>query len=198
MGINKWVWIPLCFLMVFMIYSGYHYLNESETISNEEIQNTIEMSVIAEEYHGSTHVLGKWNWNEIPKEGLLGEDYIGVSVLDIESSQYLHGDDLTDTVLTLVYRNNVIFEAEGNSVENGIVFAFPNQIIDQGIFGNEGEVSLVLHIEEGSDHQISMSYLHTWTEHSGLDIEDARFQSPSFPGEDAEVPHWIIERIHVN
>ncbi|MGO4887151.1 hypothetical protein ACJ2A9_05280 [Anaerobacillus sp. MEB173] len=198
MGINKWQWILPGILMIFIFYSGYQYINESESFSNEDIQNLIVASVEAEQINEQMiEITGKWDWSELPKEGLLGDDYIGVTVF--EEDQPMDGERFSESMLVLYHRDKPIYEVEGQAVKNGVVFSFPTKMVEEGIYGNEGEVKLQLQISKNSfsSTKVSMTYLHTWTEHEGLQIEDSRFQSPQFlnVNGDDEVPYWIIERL---
>ncbi|WP_156816990.1 hypothetical protein [Salsuginibacillus kocurii] len=186
---NKLVVILPIFLMAFMFFGGWFYLQQSDVISNEDLYEHVELEAQLEE--NSTQQLDvSWEWRETPEEGLVGEDYIGISVID-EDEQPLLSEEIEEASLQLFDGEDVIYETEGEEVENGIIFSFPNELEENVTYGNEGHINMTI---TGSAESASVSYLHTWVEHDGLESEDARFFSPSFAGQDEENVSWVIER----
>ena len=95
--------------------------------------------------------------------------------------------------LQLIYQDEIIHETEGDASENGYLFTIPNELRDQIVFGNEGVFSIIAEPQQNEDVQVIVSYLHTWSEHGGLSIEDSRFLSPQFKKGPNE-SYWVIER----
>ncbi|GAE30748.1 hypothetical protein [Halalkalibacter hemicellulosilyticus] len=183
---NKTVLILPILLMVIMFVGGYYFLNGVESITNEQLEDHIDFDIEYTAQETSIVINGEWNWNVMPSEGLYGNDYIGVSV----SNDQLN---YTNAILELTYGDQVIEQIEGVDVENGIIFVFPNELVEQVSYGNSGRFQIELEHNEIVDKELNVHYLHTWTNHVPMDLEDAAFESPTF-GEALEVPYWMISR----
>ncbi|MCK0471499.1 hypothetical protein [Halalkalibacter sp. APA_J-10(15)] len=183
---NKTVLILPILLMVIMFVGGYYFLNGVESITNEQLQDHVDLNVKYEERESSIVINGEWNWNVMPSEGLYGDDYIGIYSAN-------HDLNYTNATLELTYGDQVIEQIEGVDVENGIIFVFPNELVEQVSYGNSGRFQIEFGNNEIADKELHVHYLHTWTNHVPMDLEDAAFESPTF-GEALEVPHWIISR----
>lgn len=161
-------------------------------MTNEELSQVVSLDMDVnpvDEY--KLEIKGNWKWNEVPQDGIIGEDYIGISVLNSSgvsvSGPFLNGK------LQLTFQDEIIYETEGHPSENGYLFSFPNELKDQIVFGNEGEFSIIAEPQQKEDVQVIVSYLHTWSEHGGLSIGDSRFLSPQFEKGPIE-SYWVIER----
>ncbi|WP_332691104.1 hypothetical protein [Halalkalibacter lacteus] len=188
---NKPVLILPAILMVLMLLGGYHFLQESEAITNEDLQKRIEFQVSGNKTEEGMDVEANWDWTVMPVEGLYGEDYIGVSVIDRETGQVRTDIEIENGTVELFYANRIIEQSEGIVVDNGIIFAFPNQLIEHESYGNIGRVEARIVGENLDKDDIIVNLLHTWSDHSPLEMEDAAFSSPTFT-EAANVPYWIV------
>ncbi len=189
---NKLVIILPLLLMGFIFYGGYHYLNQSAAITNEQLFQVIDMDANISKFNETVEVHGTWNWEEMPIEGLIGKDYIGVSLIDGDSGNQLDNLNVKQSQLFLKHGEKVIFQAEGLIVENGLIFAFPNEIIEHESYGNKGEFIVTFMLEEEITVKASIVLLHTWEEHEGLILTDARMVNPEFTG-DVQVAFWTTE-----
>ncbi|MFC0473543.1 hypothetical protein ACFFHM_24305 [Halalkalibacter kiskunsagensis] len=191
---NKPVLILPAILMVLMLLGGYHFLQESESVTNEDLQNIIEVQVSTNTTRQGLDIEANWDWTVMPVEGLYGEDYIGISVINRETGQVRTDIEIENGILELLYANQVIEQTEGTVVENGIIFAFSNQLIEHESYGNIGRVGASIIGEGLEKDDIIVTLLHTWSDHTPLEMEDARFSSPTFTGA-ANVPHWIVSQV---
>ncbi|MBU8905746.1 hypothetical protein [Desertibacillus haloalkaliphilus] len=193
---NKLVFILPLILMGFIFYGGYSYLNESEYVTNEELQETSVMEVSIGKMDQGYEITGSWNWNEVPVEGFLGEDYIGITLMDQLNEPFLLEEgEIIENELSLIHSGQEVWTTKGKWVETGMIFSFPNELKDHESLGDQGQLKLVISSEEIEEPQVSMSYLHTWVEHQGLLLEEPRFLTPTFNGDQGKVPYWVIERI---
>ncbi|MEB1807648.1 MAG: hypothetical protein LPK26_10240 [Bacillaceae bacterium] len=179
--------LPLL-LMGFIFYGGYHYLNTSDQLTNEEL-DTVMSLVVEASSSGDKHTInGYWDWKEMPVDGVLGHDYIGVKFVD-EEQHSVDPELISGSKLELLHGEQVIYETEGTIVHDGIIFEFPNEVQEHIGYGNKGSFEIVLGDEFYSGNEVSISYLHTWEEHGGFSFEHARFSNIN-----VDIEHWIIER----
>ncbi len=68
--------------MVLMVFGGVYFLQDHEAVTNEEMQNHVELLVDVRESAEGLYVSAEWDWTVAPAEGLFGDDYLGVSLLD--------------------------------------------------------------------------------------------------------------------
>ncbi|MBP3951227.1 hypothetical protein [Bacillus suaedae] len=182
---NKPVLILPGILMIIMFIGGYYFLGDTDTFTNEELKEVIEVDVQVDEQSQGLRIQGEWDWTIMPSEGIYGDDYISVFIESDESFS------IETAELKLLYAGDVIEETAGKVVENGVIFSFSNQLVEQISYGNSGEFEVVMSGENVKAEDISIRYLHTWTNHLPLDLDDASFQDPTF-GEAENVPYWIL------
>ncbi|ARK29402.1 hypothetical protein BkAM31D_05795 [Halalkalibacter krulwichiae] len=187
---NKPVLILPGILMLIMFVGGYQFLNGSDPITNEELQNVMSTDVDVAETVEGLQIKASWDWTVMPVEGLYGEDYIGIYVVDPATEAVRTDIEIEDAHLELHYSDTVIENDEGVIVDNGVIFAFSNKLVEHESFGNLGQVSAKIKGDHLSVSDIRIHLLHTWTEHAPLEKVDATFQDPNFTGA-ANVPHWI-------
>lgn len=187
---NKPVLILPGILMVVMILGGYHFLQQEEMITNEQLPEVMEMEVDKTPTDDGVRVEANWDWTTMPEEGMYGEDYIGITVTDPATGKPRYDLSFAEGLLELRYGDQVIEEAEGVAVDNGIIFAFPNKVEENMSYGNLGSVSVEVLGAGIEPEHIELHFLHTWVEHSPLVKEDAAFTEPVFDGA-ANVPYWV-------
>lgn len=190
---NKPVLILPGILMIVMFIGGYTFLHQSDTMTNEELQNVIEMNVKKEKVNDDLHIEVNWDWTVMPSDGLYGDDYIGIALMDENSKKARTDLEFSHATLELIYGGQVIKEVEGNEVENGIMFEFPNKMIDYTSYGNVGKATLIVKGEDLEEEMVRVKFLHTWTDHSPLEQKDALLQNPTFE-KGSNVPYWILSR----
>lgn len=189
---NKMVLILPALLMGFIFWGGYYYLGQASQLTNEELSTVTFFEIDYNQVGSNVKVIGNWNWVEMPIDGLNGTDYIGVSFPEITDLGIPISEIIKSSIIELHHGDKVLYEAAGEYVKDGIVFPFPNKLLEHESYGNVGTFQLVMEKTEGIS-RLSASYLHTWTEHDGLQLEDARFLEPAFVS-DAEVGYWVMER----
>jgi hypothetical protein len=187
---NKPVLILPGILMVLMLVGGYQFLQGSESITNEELQNVVDYQVEIKEMDNGLHINARWDWTKMPVEGLYGEDYIGLYVIDQDLEEARSDIKIEEAVLQLLYSDRVIEESAGVPVQNGVIFAFSNKLVEHESYGNLGQVKVKMIGDELSSEDVRIQLLHTWTDHTSLEKDDATLAVPSFPGA-ANVPYWI-------
>ncbi len=126
----------------------------------------------------------------MPVEGLYGEDYLSIYVLDQSTGIARTDVEMEEGLVQLLHADQVIEEDTGTFVDNGIIFTFSNKLVDHESYGNLGQVRVKVEGLNLNPNDVKVQLLHTWTEHSPLELEDATFASPSFSGA-ANVPYWI-------
>ncbi|WP_209125359.1 hypothetical protein [Alkalihalobacillus sp. BA299] len=179
--------LPLL-LMGFIFFGGYHYLNTSNQMTNEDLDNVISFAIDATS-NGSTHtIIGDWDWQKMPVDGVLGDDYIGVKLVE-EGQEPFDFELIKGSHLVLKHGGNEIYETEGTIVNDGIVFTFPNEMQEHMGYGNMGSFEVVIVGEEFIGQEISISYLHTWDVHDDVSFDRARLSNV-----DIDINHWVIER----
>ncbi|WP_100372464.1 hypothetical protein [Bacillus sp. FJAT-45037] len=190
---NKLVLILPAILMVLMFFGGYHFLGQVETMTHEELEDVIELDVHASEREGDWVVRVNWDWTMMPDGGMYGEDYVSVAVLDSSRTNAREDVVFEDAKLELIYADEVIYETMGQSVDNGMIFEYPNELDQHKSYGNVGQMVVTVSGSEIDSSDISVKLLHTWVNHSPLTKEDAQFTVLDFSGAQ-NVPHWIIEQ----
>ncbi|TWI57833.1 hypothetical protein [Halalkalibacter nanhaiisediminis] len=190
---NKPVLILPAILMIVMFIGGYQFLQGSEAATNEELQEVIDIQLEANRANDDLRIRANWDWTIMPAEGLYGEDYIGIALIDQDTGEARTDLEFVDSRIEVLFGDQVIEEAEGTVVDNGIIFAFSNKMDENVTYGNLGRVEVTVGGEELQADDVQLHFLHTWTEHSPLDKEDATFAQPTF-GNAANVPYWITTR----
>lgn len=189
---NRLVLILPLTLMVVMFIGGYYYINSSTSITNEQLQDEIEFTVETIEVEDGVRVRGTWDWKVMPSDGLEGDDYIGVAVIDPNTGEARSDVEFTEATVQLMYAGKTHKEITGNVVENGVIFTFPNKTIDHTSLGNIGQMKVNIEGNDITSQTVRVQMLHTWTDHASLIEDDATFAKPNFQGED--VPYWLISR----
>lgn len=189
---NRGVLFMPLFLMAFIFFAGFYYLNQNEGITNEMLYEHVDFDGKIVKMGDSYKLSGEWKWSELPQDGLVGDDFLGISVREKGTANSLKVESWDKAVLRLLHNQKVIYEAEGERTDAGLIFTFPNQMIDNESYGPFGEYEIVFTLKEEAEVQALVSYLHTWSEHIGLKTNDPRFLRPAFEGEN-HVKHWVVE-----
>ncbi|BAD64273.1 MULTISPECIES: hypothetical protein [Shouchella] len=161
-------------LMIAIALSGIYYLNQEETMTNEQLKAEIEL--VAERGEDGTLLL-EWSWPQMPAEGMYGTDYIGIAFTGADEVE------VGEAVLDTEEQHRYI----GERVDNGIIFAYPTEMAEHQSIGTKGTIVQPL---PASADNITISVLHTWTNHEALTMEDATFEAPAF-GSAKNVQHWV-------
>lgn len=189
---NRLVVILPLILTVFMFASGIYYLNQTESISNEELSENISWLPQLTEEGEQTLLDAEWIWEASPEDGITGTDYIGVTFLN-ENGETLSGSEVNEAALTLQHSEETIFTEEGEIKEDGVLFMFPNQADDHETYGNDGRVEVEINNSEAKEAVIT--YLHTWKEHQEVNPENLRFFNPEFKeSDDMDGYYWVTEQ----
>ncbi|KHF41816.1 hypothetical protein [Halalkalibacter okhensis] len=188
---NKLVLILPAILAIVMLIGGYHFLESSEAITNEELQDVIELDLNTNKTAHGMKVTANWDWTVMPAEGLYGEDYIGIVIMERDTMTPRTDIEVEGAVLELLYADRTIEQSEGTMVENGIIFPFSNKIEEHESFGNVGRLQVEIFGEDIEGGDVFLTLIHTWTEHAPLEMTDASLSSPTFTGA-ANVPHWSL------
>ncbi|WP_332632091.1 hypothetical protein [Halalkalibacter flavus] len=186
---NKPVLILPAILAVVMLFGGYQFLQGSEAITNEELQDVIELELETTKTEQGVEIAANWDWTVMPAEGLYGEDYIGIVIMERETMTPRTDIEVEKALLELLYADRTIEQSEGTVVENGIIFPFSNKLVEHESYGNVGRLRVNVTGEEIESEDVVLTFLHTWTEHAPLEKTDALLSSPTFTGA-ANVPHW--------
>ncbi|WP_078552847.1 hypothetical protein [Bacillus alkalicellulosilyticus] len=184
---NKIVIILPLLVVAFLFLGGYHYIQQINTVTNEDLSQFVDVQPEIDSTGDNYSATFTWEWQEMPIEGLEGTDYIGFSFLDSEGNVIAEEIDVNGK-LELLRGDQVIFESTGTIVERGIIFPFPNEVVEHESFGNKGQ-AVISFSQDISASQVVISYLHTWVEHQ-WQSEDPRF----IEGMSDTFPHWVIER----
>lgn len=192
---NKPVLILPAILMVVMFIGGYMFLKQTNAVTNEDLQHVVELEANRVETGDDTlRIDVHWDWTTMPSEGLDGYGYIGVALMDKENKVLREDVNVLQADLELAYGGGEIMrEIEGTNVDNGVIFAFKNEVIDNRSYGNIGRATVVIEGEDIDNTLVRVHYLHTWTDEGKLVLEDALFQNPTFEG-NRDVPYWVISR----
>ncbi|OLO26923.1 hypothetical protein BTR23_21355 [Alkalihalophilus pseudofirmus] len=180
--------LPLL-LMGFIFYGGYHYLNSSDEITNESLDQVLSFVVETTTNGTSQTISGNWDWKEMPIDGLLGDDYIGVKIGGEGEQDNIGEEYIQSARLILKHGGKEIYETNGTLVHDGVVFTFPNELQDHIGFGNMGSFEIVIVGEAFIGTDVSISYMHTWEIHESLSFDQARLSTAN-----VDIDHWIIER----
>lgn len=189
---NKLVVILPLILTVFMFASGMYYLNQTETITNEELSESISWTPQLTEEDSSSLLEAEWAWQSSPDDGIIGTDYIGVTFLD-QNGETLTGNEFKEATVSLLHNGEIIWEELGEIKESGVLFTFPNRADDHETYGNDGSIEVILTGTKAEEAVVT--YLHTWKEHEEMTTEDLRFFDPSF-GESDNMDnfYWVTEQ----
>ncbi|GAK01765.1 hypothetical protein [Geomicrobium sp. JCM 19055] len=185
-GSNKWMLIIPGALMVFLFVGGYFYVSSADRIDHEELKETLTLEGHIEEETVSVH----WDWGMLPDGEIEGEEYVGVMFYD-DNDEQIHGSEVVDASVTLYQSGNETNELEGDIVDDGVIFSFPNRLDAYTVYGVEGEATIEL---ETTVDRAEVYYLHTWENHAGQRGDDPSFEDPPFPGMDAyDYFYWVKE-----
>lgn len=182
--------LPLI-LMIFIFFGGYYFLKESDQMTNEQLAQTISFDAILTETDDQIWIEGQWDWNEIPQDAIIGDDYIGITLTN--SANEVVDFTVSEPKLKLINDGETIYEAEGKKRGSGYLFAFPNKVSGQKLFGKKGSFSLMIDQPVPEDYQVIASFLHTWADHGGLKSEDPRFLTVEFE-QNIYGKYWVIEQ----
>lgn len=185
---NKVVFLLPLSLMVMLFYFGYLYIISDEVITNESLQNEIIIDVSSERNGDEVALIGKWDWTAMPVDGMVGQDYITITIE--EDGSQVTNENIISSTLFLLKGDTVLKEIKGSHLENGVIFTFPNELIDHESYGNRGEIEVVLKSDESII--VTFSYIHTWEEHEEISINDINNIEASV--EEKLVDFWIIKR----
>lgn len=161
---NKIVFFLPVSVMALLFYLGYHYINSSENATNESLQNDIVISLEVNREGDLVQITGRWDWTQMPVDGLIGDDYITIMFQNENGSDFVPEKVLL-AQLSLLKGNQVLKEINGTINEKGIVFTFPNKIIDHESYGNRGTLKIVTELDEKEEYGASLTYVHTWIDH---------------------------------
>lgn len=161
---NKFVFLLPVSVMFLLFYFGYQYINSSETATNESLQNDIVISLDANRNGKEVLLRGTWDWTQMPIDGLIGDDYIMITIKQ-EDDTPIDFLNVLSAELFLLKGKQQLQSVIGEVDPNGIVFTFPNKIVDHESFGNRGEVVVVLQIADEASYIATFTYVHTWVDH---------------------------------
>ncbi|WP_100406825.1 hypothetical protein [Bacillus solitudinis] len=178
---NKIVLLLPAILMVVMVFGGYYYLNNTDVVTNEELEQFAKLDSSIQETENGWEITAEWDWTMMPTDGLYGEDYLGIHLGE--------NIEVVSSTLKLYHADGIVLENEGAIVENGVIFSFPNEIIENEVLGNRG--TAVVKVEKMPSNA-SIHLLHTWTAHSPLEKNEASLSNPLF-GEAKNVPYWTLK-----
>ncbi|MDA3131098.1 hypothetical protein ACFPTR_09970 [Aliibacillus thermotolerans] len=188
---NRLVVILPLIVVVFLTVLGGVYLLQADSVTNETLKEEVSWNIHTSKTGDIFSLEATWSWGHLPSDGVRGEDYIGVSLLDanghlIPAEQYE------------VYELEVNHEQqirEGELVGSGVLFSFPNDLEENKVIGESGTVHIAIRSDISPKRAI-ISYLHTWEHHDGLVSKDPRFFEREFQGIDKgnESFFWVMER----
>ncbi|MCT8138579.1 hypothetical protein H1D32_13010 [Anaerobacillus sp. CMMVII] len=161
---NKIVFLLPVSVMVLLFYFGYQYVNNMETATNESLQNDITISLETTRNGNDVRLTGKWDWTQMPVDGLVGDDYIMIS-LKTEEGTPVSMEELVEAELFLFNGKELLVTITGELEDDGVVFTFPNQIIDHVSYGNRGEIEVSYQLDEEQEYIATFTYVHTWVDH---------------------------------
>lgn len=164
-----------------------------DAVTNESLQHDILVTLEANREDTTVTVVGKWDWTQMPVDGLVGNDYITIALQDKDGG-LLQADHILSTELNLLLGNQVLQTIEGEVTDRGIVFTFPNDIIDHESYGNRGEITIAAQIDEDQTYLATLSYVHTWLDHELLAFN--RLYSLETGLQDILTnKYWVINRL---
>lgn len=170
--VNKIVFLLPVSAMLLLFYFGYLYITNEEPITNESLQNEIKIEIDSQRSANGMLIKGIWDWTAMPIDGMVGDDYITI-VIQSEDGTPIPNERMISSEISLLKGDTVLESYEGIIHENGVIFSFPNKLIEHESYGNRGKLELELDLEnmEG-EHIVAISYVHTWAKHDLLLIED--------------------------
>ncbi|RSL34529.1 hypothetical protein D7Z54_05125 [Salibacterium salarium] len=190
---NKLIVILPLFLMAFLFVGGSIYVKQAEEVTNDNLSEKLEWKKSFNEAGNGSVLNASWSWGVMPDDGLQGTDYIGVTLMDTNGNP-LPEEELKDYKLSLKQNDQADIVKEGQVVENGILFSFPNKLEENQTIGDSGSLQVSSNGETQTEQAV-ISYLHTWEDHEGLESQDARFFNRSFKGKEDndESFYWVME-----
>ncbi len=189
---NKVVFLLPLSAMFMLFYFGYLYISSEEAITNERLQNEIIIDVNAERVGDDVFLKGKWDWTTMPVDGIVGDDYIAITI-QRDDRTGINTEKIVSSSLTLLKGEKVLETIGPQIFEDGIIFKFPNKLIEHESYGNRGEVELVLQLEEEEELVVAFSYIHTWKEHDNLTIDETLLLEKVVK-ELLYPKYWIVQR----
>jgi hypothetical protein len=162
--VNKFVFLLPVSVMFLLFYFGYHYINNSETATNESLQNDITISLDVNRNGKEVRLTGAWDWTQMPVDGLIGDDYIMISLVR-EDGKVITTENYLSADLSLLKGKEQLQSISGEVVDNVVIFTFPNEIIEHESYGNRGEVEVVLQLDDDHSYNATFTYVHTWIDH---------------------------------
>ncbi len=190
---NKFVFFLPVGVMILLFYLGYHYINNTDAATNESLQHDIIVTLETNRDGETVTITGKWDWTQMPVDGLVGNDYITISLQD-EDGSFLLPEHIYSTEINLLKGNQVLKTSEGEVNQQGVVFTFPNDIIDHESYGNRGEIIVVAQAQENQTYLATLSYVHTWLDHELLAFN--RLYSLETGLQDILTnKYWVINRL---
>ncbi|OIJ16076.1 hypothetical protein BKP35_03600 [Anaerobacillus arseniciselenatis] len=189
---NKVVFLLPLSAMFMLFYFGYLYISSDEVITNKSLQNEIIIDLNAESTEDEVVLKGEWDWTTMPVDGVVGNDYIVISLQSDEGALFNTGN-ITSSSMSLLKGENVLDTLEAQIFEDEVIFVFPNKVIEHESYGNRGEVELVIQLEEHEEFVVAFSYIHTWVEHDHLLIEEAQ-SFEKVVAEKLDSSYWVVKR----
>jgi hypothetical protein len=191
--VNKFVFLLPVSVMFLLFYLGYHYINSSDVATNESLQNDIVITLEVNREADTVRLIGKWDWTQMPIDGLVGNDYITVT-FQKEDGTTFSPETIYSSELNLLKGNQVLQSIDGEINENEVVFTFPNEIIDHESYGNRGELEIFLELDAEQTYIATLSYVHTWLDHELIAFN--RLHSLETGLQDILInKYWILRRL---
>ncbi|MCD8508744.1 MAG: hypothetical protein LRY73_01820 [Bacillus sp. (in: Bacteria)] len=155
--------LPLA-VMLGLFSVGFYIINQSSAVTNEDLVNHIQMELDIQLEEGVGYQVDVvWSWNDFPNDGLMGDDFIEIVLLNDSMEPIKVADSIGS--LYLKQGNDIIFETSHIVVsDEGIAFQFPNKSEDNLLFGPKGEVNVNFPLQEEAIAYIEVKYYHTWKE----------------------------------
>ena len=191
MNQNKIVLLLPLTVMVGLFIIGYLSLSQSQSVTNEELNRFITFEIEANSENEDSKVYINWQWMDYPSDGLLGNDYIEIVLLneDREPVDFI----LTNSQLKLFQSEEIIYENEIlHQSKDGFIFTFPNKVEENLLYGPYGELNFILSEQAEETKYIEARYYHTW---EGLHTSLTEGENISEWLDDAGTgEYWVIQR----
>jgi hypothetical protein len=189
---NKFVLLLPVSVMFLLFYFGYHYITSNEVVTNELLQNEIFIDLQSTRDGDKVTLSGNWDWTQMPDDGLVGNDYIVISIQNDDQAPFNSENFLSNT-LVLLKGDQEIQSINGGIIADKVIFSFPNKLIEHESYGNRGKVELLLEVAEEDTYTVSFTYVHTWDEHQKLTFTEKETLTESMQ---IKLPdkHWLVTR----
>ncbi|WP_096434674.1 hypothetical protein [Alteribacter populi] len=189
MGHNKLViGLPLV-VMIGLFAFGYFSILQADEVPNEQLDERTDLylTLNEEENHGTVG----WDWETMPSDGLVGDDYIEVILYD-DDGEVIKADVQQIELQLLQGADSIYTSEEYAESEDGILLSFPNASEDNLTYGNRGMIQFSYSTDDHPVTHGEVRYLHTWTEHGGIDNLSLSQDRISFSSTDPD--YWVILR----